>query len=239
MKWILSGGTDGGSMALFDPDGLPEEFDEWVAQGAEADHYAALEADGRMFWVSDGDGGFDICLFVDEPLPDDVSEFAEPLEGPAILHVPSGRLQFAGLEYMYRGDDSRLRRNLSMGQAAELSPGSYRARFFRMRYPDGFHAELVRPHVSPAGRLMLAVAAPLGALGCLSGTLAFAAVFVLILRTWALCVAAPALLVLATHTVMVNLPAYKRAASTRLMAELVAWWDYAAVLTRADAVAAE
>src|SRR5262249_54083881 len=108
MDRTLEGGTDAGSMVLFDPAALPDDFDE----GYKRDPVSQLEPlaqAGRLYWLdTHGDGGYMLGIYVGNRLPDRLQPYAKRLGACDQFHVPSGRLLFTGVEYAFRADDSFL-----------------------------------------------------------------------------------------------------------------------------------
>jgi hypothetical protein len=148
MKHIIEGGTDGGSMLLFDPAALPDDYD----QKSQDDPCSILEAatlNGDAYWINtDGDGGYLLHAFIDEPVSPVLTEFLRDEEEVPSFRVPSGRLYFAGVEYGFRHDDSFLQKHPHMGGVVEIAPASYSLSLFRTEFPEDKMEDDLRRRVS-------------------------------------------------------------------------------------------
>jgi hypothetical protein len=211
MDYTLRGGTDAGSMVIFDPAALPDDFDA-KQQNNPVSQIEELMRAGRMFWLdTHADGAHSLGVYPGDRLPGRLRPYAKTLEACDPFHVPSGRLYFTGVEYAFRDDPALLRRYLHMGEAAQVPAGRYRAVFFEFDYPADFHEEILRQAL-PAGpyrlhQLMNALV-PVGCL-CVLGLLG--SLFFLAWTVW-LTVALPCGLVLVTLPIMLSrLPGYRQA----------------------------
>ena len=123
MRFDLTSFTDAGIHALFDPgavEPLPEDppFCEWEAW------VRRLETTGScLTYKEGGDGDVKLKLVVDEAF-DDPGQTRTPLLSGAVLRVPTGRLHFAGIEYVFW--DGHPRPDLTaVGPEARVPPGNY------------------------------------------------------------------------------------------------------------------
>ena len=131
MRFDLTSFTDAGTHALFDPgavEPLPEDspFREWEAW------VRRLESTGSCLTYNEGgDGDTKLKLVVDEPF-DDPGQTRSRLLSGAVLRVPTGRLHFAGIEYVFW--DGHPKPNLkAAGAGARVPPGNYAV--------EGFHVD--------------------------------------------------------------------------------------------------
>lgn len=148
MKHILEGGTDGGTMLLFDPDALPYDFDHSVKK----DLWQALESatlNGDAYWMDTGaDGAYLLHAFIDEPVAPELTEFLRDEIHVPNFNIPSGRLYFAGAEYGFRYDDSYLKKHSHMGSCCEIQSGRYSLSLFRTEYPEELMEDQLRERVT-------------------------------------------------------------------------------------------
>lgn len=144
MRLIAEAGTDGAMVALWDPQALPEDFDARYRQEP-GELLKTLQEQGRLFWdETGGDGAYLLHLYVDEPVPSHLEPYLQnPVEIPQ-FQVPGGSLWFAGAEYAFHTEDSRLRAHPHMGGRLELPVGVYWARFAQVEYPDDHVEEQIR-----------------------------------------------------------------------------------------------
>jgi hypothetical protein len=148
VRHVLEGGTDAGSMVIFDPDTLPDDYEVRVRH----DPVAVIERlsdDGWLYRLdTTSDGGYSLGICIGGCLPGEVAGFARPLGEATRFIVASGRLYFTGLEYAVRHDDSFLRRHPHMGACYEIPAGTYRLTLYEMDYPEDFHEDLSRQRLS-------------------------------------------------------------------------------------------
>lgn len=130
VRWQLEAGTDGATVALFDAAGLPADFAE-IVQADPIQLFNQLQAEGRLFWSdTGGDGSYLAELTIggtDDPPPD---ALVDPVVSISPFHVPSGRLWFAGAEYVFPDpragvDGAGLARHPHMGGSVDIVAGSY------------------------------------------------------------------------------------------------------------------
>lgn len=173
MTHDLEGGTETAAMILFDPESLPDDYDERVREDAAAVVSGAAEQ-GGLFLLDVGAGGLhDLRLLVGEELPGDVAALVQPIGEVGRFRVVGGRLHFAGVEYGFRRDGSQLAKNPDMGGTCDVPPGTYRLRAYRMDDPDGFIEDRLREMASPSGlrfdAIMRRWLLPIGSLGAIAG----------------------------------------------------------------------
>jgi len=235
MIHVLEGGTDAAAMTLFDPDALPEDFDEKAREDPSAALREAADAGRLLLLEAGGDGRHGLGVCVGEGLPDDVAPLARPLGDEGRLVVAGDSLLFAGVEYAFRRDDARLRRRPHMGEACEVPPGAYRVRLFEADYPASFFEDRLRARASEAGlrldSLMARRLLPMGSLGTIAGVVGLVG---LGWDAWRVSVLPAALAMVLPALVVSRLRAYREAAGARrgLPREAPARW---AVLEPADA----
>jgi hypothetical protein len=141
MRLIAEAGTDGATLALWDPAALPEEFDARYRQET-LELLEALQDQGRLYWTETGsDGSYLLHVYLDEPVPAALAPFLEEQVELRELQVPGGTLWFAGAEYTFRVDDSLLRAYPHQGTRLELPSGSYQACVSRVEYPEDYVEE--------------------------------------------------------------------------------------------------
>ncbi len=211
MDLTLEAGTDAAGMVIFDPAGLPDDFDakqkvEPIAQ------FEALAAAGRLYWINtQGDGDYTLGVVVGDRLPDRLQPYAKEVDQCFQFHIPSGRLYFTGIEYVFHVDDSALRKYPQMGQTADVSAGVYHAQFIEFDYPDEFHEDLLCQNLPPVQLRLHQLVNLLVPFGCVSllailGSLAF-----LPWHTWEATALPAGSILIALPLILSCLPAYRRA----------------------------
>jgi len=129
-------------MALFDPAAIPVEYDRTPVDD-QVSLWDKLEQQGRMKLVNTGgDGSFLLHAYEEEQVPENLRPY---LQDPIVLEkflVPTGRLYFSGIEYLFAKDDSRLRKYPHMGESFPLKPGVWHLTLYRTEYPGDFHDKL-------------------------------------------------------------------------------------------------
>lgn len=155
---VLEASTRTSSVALYDPQGLPENFEaDW--QGDRLAAAQRLRDRGEMFWIYSGKNGtFGLALCVDEEVPQSLKpHLRESIQVPR-FKVPSGALTFRGAEHATR--EPWPDKSSTLG----VTPGLYRATFYRTEYPEGLMArELVGSVGAFAVRFEKLIAASLSA----------------------------------------------------------------------------
>jgi hypothetical protein len=232
MHRVLEAGTDTAGLCLFDPTALPPEVDR--RGGPEAKVLDALATAGRLHhWNLEGDGDASLGLWVDEPLPSDLLPHAQRLAHAEALHLPSGRLYFAGAEYVFHQDDALLKKHPRMGQSADVPAGVYGFELYELTPPESAPRS-IEDSLSPAERWLSTLVELLLSVGGLALLLFPIALLVNGLQwarpwsRWVLLLLGGLLLLdfLATR-----LPAYRRVLQKR-QSSTREWPDYALVLRR-------
>ena len=208
MRLIGEAGTDGATVVLWDPEALPADFD--ARYRAEAlDLLDALQRQGRLFWTeTGGDGAYRLHVYLDEPVPESrAGDVADPVE-IAQFQVPSGVLQFAGAEYVYRQDDAFLAAHPHMGSRMELPAGTYRARIYRAEYPADFVEEQVRSRLGKDAYQYREISGGLIAGAAILTLIGIIVLFLSRLAGWSLAVAGVAALLWVAVVMRVRSPRY-------------------------------
>lgn len=203
MIHVLEGGTDAGSMLIFDPATLPDDFDARLRH----DPIAVIERlfdTGCLYWLDTAsDGAYSLGICVGGCLPDEVAGYARPLGVAARFTAASGRLYFTGIEYAFRHDDSSLRRYPHMGGCYEIPAGTYHLTLYEMDYPEDFHEDLLRQRLSAGDFRLYSLMGRLIPLGCIVAiSLAVSPLF-LGLRLWSV-TALPLCLALVLPAILIS-----------------------------------
>jgi len=210
MECTLEGGTDGASMVLFDPAALPLDFDA----KSEDDPVTQLEELmrlGRLCWINtEGDGHYTLGIYVRADLPDDLEPFAKQIETYDCFHVPSGRLVFAGVEYVFQTDDSRLRKYPHMGEAIDVPAGTYPAVLFEFEYPTSFHKDLLKQRLSAAEFLAYRLMNTLAPIGCIALLVLLGSFWIMKWTLWAMMILPCGLGLIALPLLLSRLPIYRK-----------------------------
>jgi len=141
MKYVIEAGTDAALLLIFDPLSLPEDFDS-IRGGTDIEVLKSLHREGRLFFTgTDGDGSYLLHVFVNEVPAESLSPYLHDCWTSNQFRVRSGRIYFAGAEYVFRTDDKLLRRYPRMGGSFLLPNGTYEVNLWRTEYPDGLHEE--------------------------------------------------------------------------------------------------
>lgn len=123
----LSGGTDVAGIALFDIDALP-------ASRPEDSTLVALEESGRLIrFPTEGDGGYLLHLFVDQPIPEDLLRYClaeDTLTG--VFKTEQGNIAFGGIESAFVG----FKPNRQIRADGAIPPGEYSYTAFHTEFPD-------------------------------------------------------------------------------------------------------
>jgi hypothetical protein len=151
MIFKVKAGTDAASLVLFDPQSLPEGWDQQWKQGESIDELAALDDDGRLFWINtEGDGDYSLHAFLDESTPAQLIEFVAESRDANQFQVLSGQVCFAGAEYIFRDDNSALQRDPDMGSVFPVANGKYDVALRVMTYPEHFIEEHFKARTTPS-----------------------------------------------------------------------------------------
>jgi hypothetical protein len=181
---MLEGGTDAGSMLLFDPAALPHDYDSQMRD----DPMAVIEplaADGRIYWLdTQADGGYDLGVYLADELPPNYKKFARQLGVAERFAVTSGKLYFTGIEYVFRDDDTFLRKHPHMGSSQDVTPGVYHLTLYDMEYPEDFHEDLLRQRIPARQFRAWSLMNLLVPLGCTSTLATLVSPFLLGRRMW-------------------------------------------------------
>jgi hypothetical protein len=174
---VLEGGTDAGSMVIFDPAGLPEDYDS----RARYDPVTVIEQlakDQSLYWLdTSSDGGYTVGVCLGASMPDELAAFARHIGDADRFAAPSGRLYFTGIEYAFRQDDSRLRKYPHMGACQEIPPGIYRMALYEMDYPEDFHEDLLSKRVSASTLGVYSLMGFFAPVGCLAALVLVVSIF--------------------------------------------------------------
>ena len=208
MRLIGEAGTDGATVVLWDPEALPADFEARYRDEA-LDLLEALQRQGRLFWTeTGGDGAFLLHVYLDVPVPESLAGHCEdPLE-IARFQVPSGVLQFAGAEYVYRQDDAFLVAHAHMGSRLELPAGTYHARIYRVEYPVDYVEEQVRSRLGKDAYQYRETSGGLIAGAAILTLIGIIVLFLSRLAGWSLAVAGVAALLWVAVVVRVRSPRY-------------------------------
>ena len=183
----LHAGTDAGSVVIFDPASLPDDYDS-VGKDDPISVIEHLHQEGKLFWVdAHGDGSYQLGVFEGTNLPEKLTSFVTSDEEITNFHALSGTLYFTGIEYVFRHDSSQLLKYPHMGESIRIRPGVHAATFYSLDYPDDFEDTLIAQHLSPeqlAARKRINTVMPVGCLAVIALILAF---FLLPLATWSQC----------------------------------------------------
>jgi len=230
----LEGGTQTAAMILFDPDSLPDDYDERVRGDAAAVVAEAAEA-GGLFLLDVGEpGAYALRLTVGERLPDDVAPQVRLMGAVERFRVAGGRVFLAGVEYGFRRDDSQLRKRPDMGSSCAIAPGTYRLSIHCLRDPEQYVSDRLRDLSSPAGlrldAFMRRWLLPVGSLGTIAAAVGY---FTLGWREWRVTILPVSLAMVLPAALLSLTQTYRQAREARrqVAAEYV---DFHAVLDPID-----
>jgi hypothetical protein len=233
MQLALEGGTETGSMLLFDPGSLPPEIDHNLRRSRRL--LRKLAESGALYRIpQNAEGWFTLRAFLDEPLPPQFECVAELVDSEKLIEVKDGRLFFTGSEYAFHRDDALLRKYPSMGGHQSIPAGTYALDLFALSYPEGFHEAMLKKRTASKDRRVRSTAHSLGMV------LAFAPVFFVFFlfvlpwrlsQSWVIPVMAAAL---TGAWMLIRAAAYQRTAEQEKMIYRE-FSDYAMVLRRMDA----
>lgn len=130
----LSSGTDAAGMALFDPLAARTALGGRGEVGQDEVEAAALAGE-LLYWYTAADGTHALRVYVDEPVPAEVRAKAENGATGLLLHVPSGRLVFAGVELLGDLDDDPARWP-GDEPGLDLAAGDYALDAFEVSWAD-------------------------------------------------------------------------------------------------------
>jgi hypothetical protein len=153
MPHVVEAGTDVASVVIFDPEALPDNYEKQV--GSSGQHWEKcinkLMDRKRVCRIKTGsDGHYLMHVFHDESIPESLEPF---LSDPDVIDpfmVPSGKVYFSGAEYVFKRNDSLLKRFPDMGGAFRVPPGTYRVTLYRAAFPYEMIMRDLRKRVSPS-----------------------------------------------------------------------------------------
>jgi hypothetical protein len=138
MRYVLSADTDGGSVVLLDRGVLPDPLPSPVADSDATDEaFLKLVDDECVLWYGDSDGTFWMHAYVDEPIPARFEQFAEDPQLFSQFPVPTGTLQFVGIEDVFDEEGAS-------ASSFQVAPGKYSVRAFEVEYPRNFFRRELR-----------------------------------------------------------------------------------------------
>lgn len=163
MRTILRGGTDAGSMAIFDRAALPRDYK--LPDFTNPD-YAGFQQAGQLCILETcADGEYNVALLLDEELRSLEREFSVSRNNSQ-LQVPSGTLNFCGLEFVFWPQG--LEKHSHMGETGQVAAGVYQAEVYEIEYPEGWEEEKLEERLGSADYQSYERGANRGcALGCL------------------------------------------------------------------------
>jgi hypothetical protein len=138
MKYIIEAGTDGATLAAFDPESLPDGFDTNFSNDPPGT-LELMQQEGKL-WVGEthGDGFYVFHVYVNEPTPQSKLVTRTLVKEFSSFPCPSGELCICGAEYAAKNPSEGSAsvpkdgsgRNEQMAAKVSLSPGNYRLRVF-------------------------------------------------------------------------------------------------------------
>jgi hypothetical protein len=181
----LHAGTDAGSVAVFDPAALPDDYDGPAKNSDPISLIERLDLEGRVLWLDPhSDGSYRLGVYAGTPLPDHLLQYIKETTPISQFHTPSGHLYFTGIEYLFRHDDSFLRKHPHMGASMVVPPGVHPATAYTFEYPEDFDEELAAKHLTPDQRRILHLKQRFVPLGCLATIALIVACFLLPWHSW-------------------------------------------------------
>lgn len=151
MQLALEGGTETGSMLVFDPKSLPPEIDRRLRRPRTL--LKKLGESGALYRIPfNTDGWFTLRVFLDEPVPPLLEGFAELVDSGKPIQVKDGTLFFTGSEYAFHRDDALLRKYPAMGGHDNVPAGSYTLSLYTLSYPEGFHEAVLQKRTTKKDR---------------------------------------------------------------------------------------
>ena len=131
------GGTDCGNIVLFWPDNLPDDADIKQRKG-DIEAFDQLQEEGKMIWfLAEGDGGFNVSIFIDEAVPDYLREFCGDEDHYPIL-LANGDAFFGGMEFLTKTNLDNLQQHPYMCEKVEIPEGKYKAWVYRTNVSSTF-----------------------------------------------------------------------------------------------------
>jgi hypothetical protein len=150
MKLHARGGTKIGSLVLFWPELLPEDFDDrWdtepnevLKEVADAIYTIDLEA-WAEFFPNEVDGEYSLTLYIDEAVPEELRNYCTLYGKYEELRI-AGEGFFSGLEFIFRHDRSLLDRQPRMGSPLQIPAGTYSGEVFKTEVPAEVYESWLR-----------------------------------------------------------------------------------------------
>jgi len=135
-------------MVLWDPAALPSDIKAPVEDAEILDN---MERDGLIFRFKKIDSDHLLHVYVDQPLPERFREYFTDHQQMPALHVPGGKLWFAGAEDVSAAANPfghmqvchpQLLAYIVEDSSFQLPPGTYHVESWRISYPDKVEAKL-------------------------------------------------------------------------------------------------
>jgi hypothetical protein len=95
----------------FEPLALPDDYDT-LSRGDPITHIERLHSEGRRRWIDPhSHGSYRLGIFTELAMPERLAPCLEQGEVIEQFRIPSGRLHFTGIEYVFQHDDAFLRKH--------------------------------------------------------------------------------------------------------------------------------
>ncbi|HVX10843.1 MAG TPA: hypothetical protein VHC22_06655 [Pirellulales bacterium] len=230
---VLGGGTDAGSMLVFDPAALPNDYDA-LARNDPVALNESLAKEGKLYWLdTEADGSYNLGVCTSGEVPPQHAPFARQLGVTERFSVPSGKLYFTGIEYGFRYDDTALGKNSPMGSHHTIDAGIYRLTIYEMEYPEDFHEQRLRERLPARSHRLYSLMNLFMPMGCLSTLVLLVSPFKLGLRAWSI-TALPICVALILPAIIVSRSPRFRELQRVKQAVEAEYPDYLAVLRPVD-----
>jgi hypothetical protein len=132
----VTGATDVGCLALWDPAAIDVDSALHVERDVLIDHYNRLAADKRLAWIEPGvDGEYLLHAYVEEMPPESLQPHLTGMFVREAFEAPSGKLWFAGGEYVSRSTNP-VGDYAAMGSCFAVRPGIYRVTVWGIQNDD-------------------------------------------------------------------------------------------------------
>jgi hypothetical protein len=136
MRYVVEAGTDAGSLLLFDPSALPEEFEQQFRKDP-GEAFNLLSRRGQACRIATAaDGAYLLHAYLDEPVPSQLARHAHEPQVIERFQVPSGRIFFSGSESAFRQAESDIRSDSQRRESVSIPAGVYRLTVWRTHFPD-------------------------------------------------------------------------------------------------------
>ena len=100
MRHVVKASTDAGALLLFDPGALPADFDR-LSLDDPREVIPRLNLTGLACGIAlDSDGDQLMHIYIDEPIPEELWEYANDPNTILDFQVPTGRLILSGWEFV-------------------------------------------------------------------------------------------------------------------------------------------